>query len=88
MMMRPVPRNIDRPNRMAEIVIVFLFCHYGVMFIMSNVLMAWIVGLGGVYVVNKITANKPEGTFFRLWYKFAPIGKFFANPKKAPWFEV
>ena len=87
-MMRPVPRNIDRPNRMAEIIIVFLIGHYGVRFMCQSVIMAWAAGLGGVYIINKITANKPEGTFFRLWYKVAPIGKFLPNPKKAPWFEL
>tara|TARA_R110000868_G_scaffold218576_1_gene469029 strand:+ start:175164 stop:175427 length:264 start_codon:yes stop_codon:yes gene_type:complete len=87
-MMRSVPRNIDRPNKMAEFVITFLVLHYAAMFALNSVMIAWAAGLGGVYVVNKITANKPEGMFFRLWYRFATIGSFFKNPKKAPWFEI
>lgn len=86
--MRPVPRNIDRPNRMAEIVITFLVVHYGIMFTIGSILMAWFFGLGAVYVVNKITANKPEGSFFRLYYRFAVIGHFLKNPRQAPWFEI
>ncbi|MFT7144301.1 MAG: hypothetical protein ACI9TY_000401 [Alphaproteobacteria bacterium] len=87
-MMRSVPRNIDRPNRMAEIVITFLFLHYGAMFMVQSVIIAWAAGLAGVYVVNKVTANKPEGAFFRLWYRISVIGHFFKNPKQAPWFEI
>lgn len=86
--MRPVPRNIDRPNRMAEFVIVFLFAHYGVMFMTNKVLMAWAAGIAGVYIVHRITQNKPEGAFFRLFYRIGAIGKFFPNPKKASRFEI
>ena len=88
MSLRPVPRNIDRPNRMVEYIVAFLAGHYGVMFTAQHVLLAWGVGLMAVYITYKLTQNKPEGSAFRFFYKFASIGRFVPNPKTTKKFEI
>ncbi|MEC9291644.1 MAG: hypothetical protein VX730_04505 [Pseudomonadota bacterium] len=85
---RPVPRNIDKPNRMAEYVVAFLVTYYGLMFLIHKPFVS--IGAGGlaVYVMYKFTANKPEGMAFRWWYRYFSIGKMVPNPKKAKKFEI
>jgi hypothetical protein len=87
-MMRPVPRNIDKPNRSIEYVVTFLIAHYAIMFTIQHVLLAWGVGLMSVYIVYRLTQNKPEGTAFRVFYRFVNIGGFVPNPKKTKKFEI
>ena len=88
MTMRPVPRNIDRPNRSAEYVMVFLFFHYAIMFTIQHVLLAWGAGLSAVYITYRLTQNKPEGTAFRVMHRFISLGKFLPNPKTTKKFEI
>ena len=86
--MRPVPRNIDRPNRNAERAFAFLISWYGTMFLTESSLIAFCVTVLVQYAVYKLTLNKPEGAAFRLYYRFGNIGKFFPNPKTAKKFEI
>ena len=86
--MRPVPRNIDRPNRLVEFIVSFLFIYYGTMFMFSKPFISLLLGAITVYVIHKITADKPEGAAYRLWYRVASLGHFFPNPKKVRKFEI
>lgn len=87
--MRPVPRNIDRPNRMVEYVVAFMISYFGSkILIPGNALMPILISATCIYTIHKVTADKPEGAAFRLWYRFYSIGHFVPNPKKVPRFEV
>ena len=85
---RPVPRNIDKPNRMAEFVVAFLVVYYGFMFTTHKPFVSIGMGSLAVYIMYKFTANKPEGMAFRWWYRYFSIGKMVPNPKKAKKFEI
>lgn len=87
---RAVPRNIDRPNRTAEHLVVFLFFYYGVMFLLHDPMPAFGAGFFSVYVMQKLTVDKPEGQVYRLIYriKWIQFGKMLPNPAKVKKFEI
>lgn len=87
-MARPVPRNIDKPNRNAEFAFTWLTLYYGIMFLMKEPLVAFMVACSGVYLVYKVTLDKPEGQAFRLVYRYLQIGKMRPTPKFVKRFEV
>lgn len=87
--MRPVPRNIDAPNRLVEYIVTFMISYFGVKFLTpGSAVIPIFVSFTAVYVVRKVTADKPEGAAFRLWYRFASFGGFFPSPRKVKKFEV
>ena len=87
--MRPVPRNIDRPNRNAEYAATFLVSWYGTMFITGNQpVIALVVTFLAIYGTYRLTMNKPEGAAYRLWYKRFGVGRFVPPPKKVKRFEI
>lgn len=86
--MRPVPRNIDRPNRNAEFAVTFMGVYYGLMFLTHKPLLAIGMAMLSVYVVYKLTLNKPEGMAYRLWYRYFGIGKMVPPAKKVPKFQL
>jgi hypothetical protein len=87
--MRPVPRNIDKPNRLVEYIVSFMLSYFGMKFLVpGNALIPIGVSSLCVYIIHKITADKPEGAAFRLWYRFASFGGFFPSPRKVKKFEV
>ena len=86
--MRPVPRNIDRPNRTPEYVITFLAVYYGTMFMTNRPLAALLCGFLATYVMYKLTLDKPEGLAMRLFYRHVKFGKMRPSPKYAKRFEV
>ncbi len=85
---RPVPRHIDMPNRLAEFLATFLVLYYGCMFLIHNPLVSFGLGAGGVYLVYRLTLDKPEGQMYRLWYKYLQIGKMIPSPAKVKKFEI
>lgn len=87
-MTRPVPRNIDRPNRTAEYVVTFMFVYYSLMFLTHEPMFAIFMGGLAVYVVYKLTLNKPEGMAYRVWYSKFGIGKMIPPPKKVAIFQL
>lgn len=87
-MYRPVPRNIDRPNRLAEYIVVALFVYYPTMFLTKNPMIALPAAITSVYILYKMTLNKPEGAVFRYWYRYMPLGKFVPTPRRVKRFEV
>lgn len=88
MQMRPVPRNIDRPNRTPEFAISFLMTYYGVMFITGKALFALLLGFLATYLMYKMTLDKPEGLAMRLLYKKVQFGKMMPSPVKCKKLEV
>ena len=78
---RPVPRNIDRANRNAEFVMTFLVVYYSIMFLFHEPLMALVFGMFGVYFVNKLTMDKPEGQAYRFIYRYIRIGHVMPSPR-------
>lgn len=86
--MRSVPRNIDRPNRNAEYAATFMVSWYGTMFLVGSPLMAFGVTILSIYLMYRLTLNKPEGGAYRLWYKYFGIGKFVPPPRKINRFEI
>ena len=85
---RAVPRNIDRPNRLAEFVCAALAAYYSVMFLTHEVLMALACGGGAWYFMYKVTMDKPEGQIYRLIYRYLRIGGMIPGPRYAKRFEV
>ena len=85
---RPVPRNIDAPNRTMEYMIAFLAGYYGAQFAWHHPGISF--GCGGflLYIMFKLTDEKPEGMLYRVLYKFITIGSFVPNPRQAPKFEI
>lgn len=88
MQMRPVPRNIDRPNRTPEFVMTYLAVHFTVMFFTQKALVAITLGLLSVYFMYKITLDKPEGLALRLIYRKIPLGKMRPSPAVCKRLEV
>ena len=88
MQIRPVPRNIDSPNRVTEYVFAFMLAYYGLQFIFYKPLISFGGGFVAVYFMYRLTLGKPEGVAFRLLYRYLKFGKLFPNPKKAPKFEI
>ncbi|MDD9920488.1 MAG: hypothetical protein OXR68_07700 [Alphaproteobacteria bacterium] len=86
--MRPVPRNIDKPNRSAEFLFSFLVVYYGLMFMFHHPLLAFTVAVFTVYMVNKLTIDKPEGQAYRLFYRYVRIGRMVPGANQVKRFEV
>lgn len=86
--MRPVPRNIDRPNRTPEYAISFLAVYYGTMFISGKPLFSLLAGFVATYIMYKVTLDKPEGLAMRLLYKKVQFGKMRPTPAKCKRLEV
>ncbi len=87
-MSRPVPRNIDKPNRVTEYVFTFLAVYYGLMFLTQYLLLSLTAAFFAVYFVNKVTMDKPEGQTYRLLYRYIKIGKMIPSPRFVKRFEV
>ena len=85
---RPVPRNIDKPNRNAEFAFAFLGTYYSLMFLFHEPLLAFGMAIVAVYMIYKFTIDKPEGMAFRVLYKYLQIGKMMPTPKKVKRFEI
>lgn len=85
---RPVPRNIDAPNRVPEYVITWVVAYYGTMFIAQQALIAFIVSFGAVYLMYRFTMDKPEGMMMRIIYRYIQIGKLRPSPRYVKWFEL
>lgn len=88
MQMRPVPRNIDRPNRTPEYAVAFLATYYGVLFIIGKALVALVAGGFATYVMYKVTLDKPEGLAMRMIYKKVKFGKMRPSPASCKRLEV
>jgi hypothetical protein len=88
MQMRPVPRNIDRPNRTPEYVITFLLGYYGILFLFGRPLVALLCGALATYVMYKVTLDKPEGLAMRMFYRKVQFGKMRPTPAKCKRLEV
>jgi hypothetical protein len=86
--MRPVPRNIDRPNRAPEYAFTFLVCWYTPMFLFQSPLLSFVCTVLGIYGMYRLTLNKPEGYAYRLLFRAVQIGKMMPNPRNAPKFEI
>lgn len=88
MQMRPVPRNIDRPNRTPEFVMTYLAVHFTLMFLIGKPLVAITIGLLSVYFMYKVTLDKPEGLALRLIYRKIQLGKMRPSPAVCKRLEV
>ena len=85
---RPVPRNIDAPNRMTEYIAAFIIGYYGTQFLFQMPIFSFFMGGFFIYAIYKITKDKPEGAFFRVFYRLVGLGKMMPSPKKAPKLEI
>lgn len=85
---RPVPRNIDKPNRTPEFVLSFIAAYYGTLFITGKALVALLVGFLAVYIMYKVTLDKPEGLFLRILYRYLQLGSTRPTPKFCKKLEV
>lgn len=88
MSMRPVPRNIDKPNRTPEYVVTFLAFYYLMIFLTSNAMFALGVGCFATYIMYKVTLDKPEGLMLRIAYRYIQLGKMRPTPAKCKKLEV
>jgi type IV conjugative transfer system protein TraL len=88
MQMRPVPRNIDRPNRIPELVMSYLAVHFSIMFLTQKALIAITLGMLAVYLMYKITLDKPEGIAMRVIYRYLQLGKMRPTPTRCRKLEV
>ena len=88
MQMRPVPRNIDKPNRTPEYAVTFLGAYYLTLFLTGKALFALLAGALATYIMYKLTLDKPEGLALRLAYRHVKFGKMRPSPKYAPRLEV
>jgi len=88
--MRPLARNLDRPNRTIEYVIGYMVGYYIGLLFLNSIFTAYFLGFGTIYITYKLTKDKPEGMIVRLAYKLTPFKmKFFLpNPKLAPRLEI
>lgn len=85
---RPVPRNIDRPNRVPEYVITWVAAYYGTTFIMGQPAVSFLVAFLAVYLMYRFTLDKPEGMMMRILYRYVQIGKMRPSPKYVKYFEL
>jgi hypothetical protein len=85
---RPVPRNIDAPNRTPEYGISFVVTFYGSMFLLHMPMVSLALAAFAVYLIYKYTLDKPEGLMFRAIYRYMQIGRFRPTPAKVKRFEV
>lgn len=88
MQARPVPRNIDRPNRVPEYVITWVAGYYGTIFITGEVALGFLVSFMAVYLMYRFTLEKPEGIMMRILYRFVQIGKLRPSPRFVKHFEL
>lgn len=86
--MREVPRNIDAPSRAPEFALTSMVSYYGVQYITSNPLIAFVICILANYIVYRVTIGKPEGAAFRLMYKCGGLGKMIPAPKRVKKFEI
>lgn len=88
MQARPVPRNIDRPNRVPEYVITWVVAYYGTIFISGQPILAMLMSFGAVYLMYRFTLEKPEGIMMRILYRYVQIGKLRPTPRRVKRFEL
>lgn len=88
MQARPVPRNIDRPNRVPEYVITWVVAYYGTIFVFGQAILAFLVSFFAVYLMYRFTLEKPEGIMMRILYKYVQIGKLRPTPRRVKRFEL
>jgi len=85
---RPVPRNIDKPNRTPEYVTTFIIAYYGTLFLFSKAFLSVGLGFMATYVMYKVTLDKPEGMALRMAYRYIQIGKLRPSPKVCKRLEI
>lgn len=88
MQARPVPRNIDRPNRVPEYVITWVVAYYGTIFITGMASLAFLMAFGALYLMYRFTLEKPEGIMMRILYRYVQIGKLRPSPRYVKYFEL
>ena len=88
MQMRPVPRNIDKPNRTPEYVIAFLVVYFGVRFLTQATLISIAAGFFATYFMYKLTMDKPEGMAMRFLYRYLQIGGLRPTPRRCSRLEI
>jgi hypothetical protein len=88
MQARPVPRNIDKPNRLPEFGISFVGTFYGTMFFFHMPFVSLFLAFSAVYLIYKYTIDKPEGLMFRAVYRKFQIGKLRPSPAAVKRFEI
>lgn len=88
MQSRPVPRNIDRPNRVPEYVITWTAAYYGTMFLTREAALAFLISFLAVYLMYRFTLDKPEGIMMRILYRYVQIGKLRPSPRFVKRFEL
>ncbi len=85
---RPVPRNIDKPNRKAEYGFAGMVGWYLPLYVTGNAIIALASFVILLYIVTKVTAGKPEGAAYRLAYRVVAFGKMVPSPKQTTKFEI
>ncbi|MCP5405699.1 MAG: hypothetical protein H6922_05715 [Pseudomonadaceae bacterium] len=85
---RPVPRNIDQPNRVPEYVITWVVSYYGTLFLTGEVVLAFFFSFLAVYLMYRFTLDKPEGIMMRILYRYVQIGKLRPTPRLVKRFEL
>ncbi|PZP39335.1 MAG: hypothetical protein DI585_04460 [Pseudomonas fluorescens] len=88
MQMRPVPRNIDRPNRMPEYAVSFLGTYYLMLFLTGKSLVGLVLGGLAMYLMYKLTLDKPEGLTMRMLYRHLQFGAMRPTPRFCKKLEV
>lgn len=88
MQARPVPRNIDRPNRTTEFVLIWHVVYYPTIFATDQVFMALALSAFACYLMYKYTMDKPEGMAMRIVYKYVQIGQMRPTPRRVKRFEI
>jgi preprotein translocase subunit SecY len=88
MQMRPVPRNIDKPNRTPEYVIAFLAVYFTTRFVTQATLISLMAGFFATYFMYKLTMDKPEGMAMRFLYRQFQIGGLRPTPKVCKRLEI
>ena len=85
---RPVPRNIDKPNRNAEYAFSFMGSYFITMFLFHEALLSIFIAISSIYFIYKVTLDKPEGQSYRLFYRYYKIGKMIPTPRFVKRFEI
>lgn len=87
-MTRPVPRNIDAPNRIPEFAVTFVIAFHGTNFLIDEPIGALAAGVAAIYLIYRYTIDKPEGLAMRIIYKYVQIGNFRPTPARVKRFEI
>ncbi len=87
-MSRPVPRNIDAPNRIPEFAVTFVVVFHGNNFLTGWVMASPFLALMAMYLIYRYTIDKPEGLAMRMLYKYVQIGNFRPTPRFVKHFEI